>query len=123
MVVNIDPPDTDEDLVNETGGSPAHVLAFVVGALVGVAIASIWIPEPRRRLPSVVRRRYERVRESGGAAIDELREAGREISGEFREELGATLEAAREELSEMARQQLENVRDALGRERKKVFRR
>lgn len=124
MVANIDPPRMDEDLLNETEGRSAHLLAFAVGALVGIAIASIWIPEPRRRrLPGVVRRRYDRVREAGGAAIDELREAGRDITGEFREELGATLEAAREELSDMARQQLENVRAALGRERKRMSRR
>jgi uncharacterized membrane protein YccC len=123
MFASIDPSDTEEDLVSETEGRSAHLLAFAVGALVGIAIASIWIPEPRNRLPRVVRRRYQRVREAGGAALDELREASREITGEFREELGTTLEAAREELSDMARQQLENVRDALGRERKRVFRR
>jgi hypothetical protein len=123
MFANIDPSDTDEELLSETEGRSAHLLAFAVGALVGIAIASIWIPEPRHRLPRVVRHRYQRVREAGGAALDELREASREITGEFREELGTTLEAAREELSDMARQQLENVRDALSRERKRVFRR
>ncbi len=91
-----------------------HVLAFVIGALVGAGIAAVWVPERRRRqLPEITARRYRRVRRAGAATLDELREAGREIGGEFREELGTLLEAAREEFQDMTRAQLEQVGKAL----------
>ena len=63
-------------------------------------------------------KRYRRVRRAGSAALEEIREASRELSGEFREELSATLEAAREEFGDMARQQLDQLRKALRRERR-----
>jgi hypothetical protein len=100
-------------------GRPTYLLAFTVGALVGAGLAAIWIPErPRRRLPAIASRRYRRVRRASVTALDEIREAGREIAGELREELAATLEAAREEFGHMARGQLEQARRALRRERR-----
>jgi predicted acylesterase/phospholipase RssA len=96
-----------------------YILALTIGALVGAGLAATWVPErPRRRLPAIAAKRYRRVRRAGSAALEEIRGAGRELSGEFREELGATLEAAREEFRDMARQQLEQVRKALRRERR-----
>ncbi len=101
-------------------GEPTkYLLAFAIGALVGAGLAATWIPErPRRRLPAIAAKRYRRVRRAGSAALDEVREATRELSGEFREELGAALEAAREEFRDMARRQLEQVWKALRRERR-----
>lgn len=101
-------------------GEPTkYLLAFAIGALVGAGLAATWIPErPRRRLPAIAAKRYRRVRRAGSAALAEVREATRELSGEFREELGAALDAAREEFRDMARQQLEQVRKALRRERR-----
>jgi hypothetical protein len=101
-------------------GEPTkYLLALTIGALVGAGLAATWIPErPRHRLPAIAAKRYRRVRRAGSVALEEFREAGRELSGEFREELGATLEAAREELGDMARQQLEQVWKALRRDRR-----
>ncbi|MGD2215408.1 MAG: hypothetical protein PVJ64_01575 [Gemmatimonadales bacterium] len=99
--------------------STQYLLALTIGALVGAGLAATWIPErPRRRLPAIAAKRYRRVRRAGSATLDEIRAAGRELSGEFREELGASLEAAREEFGDMARQQLEQLRNALRRERR-----
>lgn len=101
-------------------GEPTkYLLAFTIGALVGAGLAATWIPErPRHRLPAIAANRYRRVRRAGSAALEEVREATRELGGEFREELGAALEAAREEFRDMARQQLEQVRKALRGERR-----
>ncbi len=101
-------------------GEPTRYLfALTIGALVGAGLAATWIPErQRRRLPAIAAKRYRRVRRAGSAALEEIREASRELSGEFREELGATLEAAREEFRDMVHQQLEQVRKALRRERR-----
>lgn len=110
----------------ERGGGqrhePAHfLLAFVIGALVGTGLAAIWVPERRRRrLPATLGQRYRRVREASTAALGEIRKAGRRIVGEFREELGASLEAAREEFKDMTRQQLDQAHRALRREQRKL---
>lgn len=108
------------DLPSVSEREPAHyLLAFAIGTLVGMGVANVWIPQRHRsRLPGIVRRRSRRIRKVGSAALGELRDAGRELTSEFREELGTTLEAAREELADMARQQLEGLRDTLGREQK-----
>jgi flagellar biosynthesis/type III secretory pathway M-ring protein FliF/YscJ len=101
---------------------PAQLLlAFAIGALVGIGLAAIWVPERRRRrLPAALSRRYQRMRKASTATLDEIRKAGRPIAGEFREELGASLEAAREELKDMARHQLDQVHQALRREQRKL---
>jgi len=108
---------------NETAipREPAHyLLAFAIGTLVGIGVANTWLPQRRRtRLPGIVRRRYRRVRKAGSNTLQELRDARREVTGEFREELGATLEAARAELADMAREQFEGLRDAVRREQRK----
>jgi uncharacterized membrane protein YccC len=120
MVAKVRPPGADSGEIDRR--EPAqYFLAFVIGAFVGAGLAGIWIPERRRRrLPEVARRRYRRVRRAGAAALDEIREAGREIAGEFRDELGASLEAAREEFGDMARQQLKHVRGTLRRDRRRL---
>jgi hypothetical protein len=97
------------------------LLALAAGTFVGIGLAAVWVPEKRRRrLPATVRKRYRRVRDASALALDEIRSASREIAGEFREELGANLEAAGEEFKDMARHQLEQVRSTLRRERRKV---
>ncbi len=60
------------------------------------------------------------MRKASTATLDEIRKAGRTIAGEFREELGASLEAAREELKDMARHQLDQMHQALRREQRKL---
>ncbi|KPK79534.1 MAG: hypothetical protein AMS25_12340 [Gemmatimonas sp. SM23_52] len=101
---------------------PAHfLLAFAIGALVGTGLAAIWVPERRRRrLPAVLGQRYRRVRKASTAALGEIRKAGRRIVHEFREELGASLEAAREEFKDMTRQQLDQAHRALRQEQRKL---
>ncbi|MGD2152988.1 MAG: hypothetical protein PVG79_06935 [Gemmatimonadales bacterium] len=108
------------DRQTSSSGEPAkYLLALTIGALVGAGLAATWIPErPRHKLPAIAAKRYRRVRRAGSVALEEIREAGRELSGEFREELGAALEAAREEFGDMARQQLEQLSKALRRERR-----
>lgn len=107
-----------------SGLQAAHyLLAFTIGALVGIGIAATWIPEKqRRRLPAVLRDRYRKVRDASASALEDMRDSGREVAGEFREELGSSLEAAREELSDMAGQQLKQMRAALRREARKLRR-
>jgi hypothetical protein len=97
--------------------STEFLLAFTIGALVGIGLAVTWIPERRRRrAPAGLREGYRRVRRSGAAALDEIRQASRHAAADFREELSAGLEAAREEFGDMARQQLEQARKTLRRE-------
>ena len=96
------------------------VLALAIGAALGVGIAAIWIPERRRRrLPAILGRRYRRVRKASAAALEDFRRAAREASADFRADLGATLEAAREELAELGRRQLQHTRKTLQREHRK----
>jgi hypothetical protein len=122
MAANVDTPETGPD--EQRDREPAHyMLAFAIGALVGIGFAAIWIPEQRRRrLPALIGDRYRRVRDAGASALDEIRSAGGEAIGEFRQELGSSLEAAREEMAEMARKQLKQARGTLRREYRKLRR-
>ena len=108
---------------NEPRDLARLLLAFGVGALVGIGVVTTWLPERkhRRRPPPGIGRSYHRARDAGAAALGELRSTGRALAADFREELGAGLEAAREEFSDMARQQLDHLRKALRQERKKPF--
>ena len=114
----------DSEPESTSGLQTAHyLLAFAIGALVGIGVAATWIPEKRRRrLPALVRDRYRKVRDASATALEDMRDAGRELASEFREELGSSLEAAREELGDMAGQQLKQVRAALRREARKLRR-
>jgi signal transduction histidine kinase len=95
----------------------ARIAAFGIGAAVGIALALIWVPEPRRRRgPQTLARGYDRARDAGGSAIREVRRVARESAAELKEDLAATLEAAREELTEMTGEQLEKAREYLERE-------
>jgi uncharacterized membrane protein YccC len=110
----------DDSAESDRGLAAEFVLAFTIGALIGIGLAVTWVPERRRRrLPARVGHGYRRLREVGATALDDLRRSSREAASEFREELGASLEAAREELGEIARQQLEQARKAMRRERRK----
>jgi len=93
------------------------LLAFTIGALVGVGLAVTWIPK-RLKSPQQPRlvRGYHRAREAGSSALREGRRLGTELTAEFREELAANIEAAREELVDMARKQVKKARKALQRE-------
>ena len=66
-----------QDITEEAQREPAEFLvAFAIGALVGVGLAAIWVPEPRRsRLPTVLGKRYRRARKAGATALEEVREA------------------------------------------------
>ena len=114
--------DESAQLIRETAHNGRHepaelAMAFAIGAALGAGLAAICVPERRRSgLPKTVRRRYSRVRKTSYAAVDELRAAAREVAGDFREEIGATLEAGREELRETVRKQLIQKRRALRRE-------
>ncbi len=112
------------DITEEAQREPAKFLvAFAIGALVGVGLAAIWVPEPRRsRLPTVLGKRYRRARKAGATALEEVREASRELAKELREELATHLEAGREELLDLARGQIEQTRKALRREYGKLRR-
>jgi hypothetical protein len=122
MAANVEAPETGSD--EQRNSEPAHyLLAFAIGALVGIGFAAIWIPKQRRRrLPTLIGERYRRVRDAGGAALDEIRSASSEAIGDFRQELGASLEAAREEMADMARKQLKQARGTLSREYRKLRR-
>jgi hypothetical protein len=96
----------------ESSHRNGYLLAFVIGALVGLGLAATWIPEKRRkRLQAGVGEGYRRVRNTG-----------RRLVSDFREEIATSLEAAREELGDMTRQQVNNVRKAVERERKRLGR-
>ncbi len=99
------------------------LLAFVIGALVGVGLAATWIPERRRRrMTTGLGEGYRRLRNASAAALADLRQASAAASRDFRDELRASLEAARDELGEMAHHQLAGTRKALRREYKKLRR-
>lgn len=93
------------------------LLAFGIGACVGAGLAAIWIPEPPRRRPGrALEQRYHRARRAGASALAESRRRGAELAAEFREDLAAHLEAAREELVDIARKQIKTTRKRLQRE-------
>lgn len=126
MMTNDEPrdgPETDPEVGSSLtlGRDQASLaLAFTIGAAIGVGLAAIWVPERRRsRLPAAVGKRYRHMRKAGGAALDDLRSTAREVAGDFREELGATLEAAREEFMDIARKQIRQTRQALQREQRR----
>lgn len=106
----------------ETGSHTAGLaLAFAIGALVGVGIALTWIPEPsRRRVGPTIVKGYQRARRAGAETLEEARRRGGELAAEFREELAANIEAAREEFSDMARKQVKSAKKALKREYSKL---
>lgn len=110
--------DAARDIADEIPHERAGLLAaFTIGAAVGVALALIWVPERRQqRLPPGLHRRYRRVRGAGSDALKGIRQTARRTTEELREELAATLEAAREQLTEMARDQIEKARETLERE-------
>ncbi|NIR44101.1 MAG: hypothetical protein GWN99_06245 [Gemmatimonadetes bacterium] len=104
--------------------APTHLmLAFGIGTLVGIGVAMTWLPERRRRrgLPRYLARRYHRARGASGAALSDLRGAGREMISDFTHELAANVEAAREQLTETTRDHLKGLRK-LRRERRKLLR-
>ena len=118
-----DNPDVEADTI-ERPERTHLLLALGIGALVGAGIAATWLPtrrRRRRRLPGVLARPYSRVREAGGAAIDDIRSAGRGLVADFRDELSANLEAARDDFGDIARQQIVQLRKALQRERRKFL--
>lgn len=98
-------------------------LAFGIGTIVGLGVAMTWLPRRRRRrsLPRYLARRYGRARKSSRATLGELRDSGRELITDFRHELAANVEAAREGLSEMAREQLHGLRKSMRHERRKIL--
>ncbi len=100
--------------------SATFMLAFMIGTLVGVGLGVTWVPERRRRRLAGIGERYQRLREMGSDALGEIRRASRDLAGDFREELSASVEAAREEFADMTRQQLKQARKALERERKRL---
>ncbi len=100
--------------------SATFLLAFIIGTLVGVGLGVTWVPERRRRRLAGIGERYQRLREMGSGALGEIRRASRDLAGDFREELSASVEAAREEFADMTRQQLKQARKALERERKRL---
>ena len=105
------------------GPSPTTglALAFAIGAVVGVGIALTWIPErSRRRVGPTIVRGYEKARRASAETLEDARRRGGELAAEFREELAANLEAAREEFSDMARKQMKSAKKALKREYSKL---
>ncbi len=118
-------PENSADESTRERPAPTHLmLAFGIGALVGIGVAVTWLPERRRRrgLPRYLTQRYQRAREASGAALSDLRGAGRELISDFRDELAANVEAAREQLAETTRDQLEGLRKPVRRERRKLLR-
>ncbi|MGD8867159.1 MAG: hypothetical protein PVI01_06005 [Gemmatimonadales bacterium] len=89
-----------------------YLLAFAIGALVGVGLAATWIPEKNRA----------RIRAGIGEGYQRMRRASRRLTSDFREELASGLEAAREEFRDMTRQQIRQMRKTLQRERKRLGR-
>ena len=103
----------DEETRRQAAGL---ALAFAIGALVGVGLAVTWIPGLKRRPAPAIVRGYRRAREASGAALSEARQWGSDLAAEFREELAANIEAAREEFVDMARKQLGSARKTLEKE-------
>jgi len=89
-----------------------YLLAFAIGALVGVGLAATWIPEKNRA----------RIRAGIGEGYERMRRASRRLTADFREELASGIEAAREELKDMTRQQIKQMRRTVQRERKRLGR-
>jgi len=89
-----------------------YLLAFTIGALVGIGLAATWIPEKNRA----------RIRAGIGEGYERMRRASRRLAGDFRNELAASLEAAREEFRDMTRQQVRQMRKRLDQERKRLGR-
>lgn len=123
----MNPQETGSNETVATGGPGVRLLALAlgIGAVVGVGIAATWLPRRRRRrrrlLPHQLTRRYRRTRSARSSMADDIRASGQELLADFREELAASLEAAREELSDMARQQLKQLRGTRRRERSKIL--
>ena len=100
---------------------PQFFLAFAIGTLVGIGLAATWIPEKRRkRVQAKIGQGYRQIRDSGASALREARTSGERLLGEFREELGGNVEAAREELRDIAHDYLDGFRKALQRERNRL---
>lgn len=89
-----------------------YLLAFAIGALVGLGLAATWVPEKNRA----------RIRAGIGEGYQRMRRASHRLTSDFREELASGLEAAREELRDMTRQQIRQMRKTLQRERKRLGR-
>jgi hypothetical protein len=99
----------------------ALLASFAIGAAVGLGLALVWVPERRHgRLPPAVGRRYERARRLGAETLDEIRRAAGRATGQIREELAVDLEAARGELADIARDQVERFRKKLERQYRRV---
>jgi len=105
------------------GHKTQFLMAFAIGALVGIGLAATWIPERRRkRLTTGIGEGYRRLRRASAAALDDVRRTSAEVASDFREELRASLDVARGEFGDMARKQLDHARETLKRERKKLRR-
>ena len=89
-----------------------YLLAFAIGALVGIGLAATWIPEKNRK----------RIRAGIGEGYQRMRRASRRLTNDFRDELAANLEAARDEFRDMTRRQVRQMRKTLDRERKRLGR-
>lgn len=107
-------PEEDED--DELSRLRAALLAsFAIGAAVGFGLALVWVPERRRgRFPPALVKQYERARKAGSDVVEEIRRAAGEATDQLRDELAIDLEAAREELVGIARDQMERLRKQLG---------
>lgn len=93
--------------------------AFLVGAILGAGVALLLRPERPSRAQRILRelgpyrrsarrprrRRWLARRDRGGG----LKEVGRELLREFREEMAAAIAQAREELAEAAGQEVERA--------------
>ena len=102
---------------DEDGRIPLELLvAFAIGTFVGVGLAATWVPERSRRALPPLARGYRRARDAGAKVLAEARRRGSDMAVEFREELAANLEAAREEIGDMTREQLAKAHEILQRE-------
>jgi hypothetical protein len=121
-------PAAEEDRTGAPAGRPVGaaarlLVAFGIGAALGFAVAALSVPERRRsRLPELLDRQYRRVRRASGAALGEIRTTGRRLARDLREEMGASLEAAREQLGEMTRDQLRQLIKGARRKRRRPHR-
>lgn len=110
--------------------------AFAVGTVLGIGATLLLQPQrsPRERVVrqlkpyrKQIRRSYDQVRSGvrGGAGATaelggEVITAGRELLGEFREEVAEILAEAREELQSMARDQSKDLGKGVKRARRKL---